>query len=66
MIVKHYMAGKGFAMTPDGWLYPAEMGPNGAPQRLGTLALIISCGFLQYALECESIDHRVPLIPNIS
>ena len=57
MIVKHYLAGEGFAMTPDGWLFPAKMS-HGIPQRLGTLALIISYSFLQYVLECEGIGRR--------
>ena len=57
MIVKHYLAGEGFAMTPNGWLFPAKMS-HGIPQRLGTLALIISYSFLQYVLECEGIGRR--------
>ena len=58
MIVKHYLTGGGFAMTPDGWLFPAGKTIDGSPQRLGTLALIISYSFLQYVLECEAIGHR--------
>lgn len=57
MIVKHYLGGGGFAMTPDGWLFPASSA-NGVPQRLSTLALIISYSFLQYVLECKAIGHR--------
>ena len=45
-------------MTPDGWLFPAGKTIDGSPQRLGTLALIISYSFLQYVLECEAIGHR--------
>ena len=42
LLIKHYLSGEGFAMTPDGWLYPAFKSNTGEWKRLGTLALIIS------------------------
>jgi len=58
MLIKHYLSGGRFAMTPDGWLYPASKTNTGERKRLGTLALIISYSFLQCVLECEAIGHR--------